>query len=126
MADAVPGGRTTGRTRGRQWAAEFRSSLSASTFIDGSHPSSTLPATRTGRPGGLMVNRSRCRLLLVAPTAVATAVIAGPVPASAAPAPSATGSAIEVVATGLDNPRGLVVGPGGVVLVTEAGRGGPG
>lgn len=73
-----------------------------------------------------MVKRSLFRLLLVAPTAVATAVVAGPTTASAAPAPATTGSAVEVVATGLDNPRGLVVGPGGVVLVTEAGRGGPG
>src|SRR5829696_1385083 len=33
---------------------------------------------------------------------------------------------MDVVATGLDNPRGVVVAPGGAVLVAEAGRGGPG
>jgi adhesin HecA-like repeat protein len=33
---------------------------------------------------------------------------------------------VTVVASGLDNPRGLLVGPGGVLLVAEAGSGGPG
>ncbi|HEX6870266.1 MAG TPA: ScyD/ScyE family protein [Micromonosporaceae bacterium] len=33
---------------------------------------------------------------------------------------------LTVIARGLDNPRGLAIGPDGVVLVTEAGRGGSG
>jgi hypothetical protein len=33
---------------------------------------------------------------------------------------------MQVLATGLDNPRGLIVADDGVVLVTEAGRGGSG
>jgi hypothetical protein len=36
------------------------------------------------------------------------------------------GDGFEVVATGLDNPRGLAFGPGGALFVAEAGRGGPG
>lgn len=39
---------------------------------------------------------------------------------------TASSSRIEVVASGLDNPRGLTFGPGGVLLVAEAGSGGDG
>jgi hypothetical protein len=59
--------------------------------------------------------------------AAATLLVVTASPATASPASStASGSRVEVIATGLDNPRGLIVGPGGVVLVTEAGRGGSG
>lgn len=33
---------------------------------------------------------------------------------------------LKVIATGLDNPRGITVGPGGALYVAEAGRGGEG
>jgi hypothetical protein len=36
-----------------------------------------------------------------------------------------SGGGLTTVASGLDNPRGLEVGPGGAVYVAEAGRGGP-
>ncbi|MEU8264349.1 ScyD/ScyE family protein [Micromonospora sp. NPDC048999] len=58
--------------------------------------------------------------------AVAGFVIAS-APAAATAAASKPGvEGLTVLATGLDNPRGLAVAPGGVVLVAEAGRGGPG
>jgi hypothetical protein len=47
------------------------------------------------------------------------ATVAAPVAAQVAAGPAHT-----VVATGLDNPRGLEVGPGGAVFVAEAGAGG--
>src|SRR5215207_388538 len=72
-----------------------------------------------------MVKRALPATLAVATTAALLATTASQ--ATASPASStASGSRTEVIATGLDNPRGLIVGPGGVVLVTEAGRGGPG
>lgn len=37
---------------------------------------------------------------------------------------ASSGSGLTTVASGLDNPRGLEVGPGGAVYVVEAGRGG--
>lgn len=47
--------------------------------------------------------------------------------ATAAEAETGARSAkVETVATGLDNPRGLTFGPGGVLLVAEAGSGGDG
>jgi hypothetical protein len=43
------------------------------------------------------------------------------------PAPSASAQArLEVVASNLDNPRGLAFGPNGVLYIAEAGRGGSG
>ncbi|SCF17306.1 hypothetical protein GA0074695_3980 [Micromonospora viridifaciens] len=58
--------------------------------------------------------------------AVAGLVIAA-APAAATAAASKPGAeGLTVVATGLDNPRGLAVTPDGVVLVAEAGRGGQG
>jgi hypothetical protein len=61
----------------------------------------------------------------------AVVAVAGLVVASAPNAAMATTSTsgtdgMTVIATGLDNPRGLAVEPGGVVLVAEAGRGGQG
>jgi hypothetical protein len=63
------------------------------------------------------------RLSTIAAVATATLVV---VASPAAAQPTATGTRIDVIATGLDNPRGLTVTAGGLVLVTEAGRGGPG
>ncbi|MFE9958934.1 ScyD/ScyE family protein [Micromonospora sp. NPDC005299] len=57
---------------------------------------------------------------------VAGLVVASP-PSAATAATSKSGAdRMTVVATGLDNPRGLAVAPGGVVLVAEAGKGGLG
>jgi hypothetical protein len=39
---------------------------------------------------------------------------------------ASSGQSVEIVANGLDNPRGLAFGPEGALYVTEAGRGGPG
>jgi glucose/arabinose dehydrogenase len=39
---------------------------------------------------------------------------------------AATGGAPEVVASGLNNPRGITIGPGGAIYVAESGAGGPG
>lgn len=41
-------------------------------------------------------------------------------------APSPAQPEVSVVMTGLDNPRGLAIGPEGALYVAEAGRGGPG
>ncbi|GAB1640148.1 ScyD/ScyE family protein [Krasilnikovia sp. MM14-A1259] len=59
---------------------------------------------------------------------VAAATVVGAAgPALAAPrSPGAPAPRIDVIATGLDNPRGLTLGPGGLILVTEAGRAGVG
>jgi hypothetical protein len=46
-------------------------------------------------------------------------------PALPAPMPVPGRPTVEVVARGLDNPRGLAFGPGGELYVAEAGRGGP-
>ena len=70
-----------------------------------------------------MVRRSLCLSLLIL---AAVALQTGGAVTATADGHSAPGTRIEVIATGLDNPRGLVVTPGEVVLVTEAGRGGPG
>jgi hypothetical protein len=63
-------------------------------------------------------------------TTALTALIAGAVVTSVttfgSPASAEMGFSqrFEVVATGLDNPRGITPGPGGTLLVAEAGRGG--
>jgi hypothetical protein len=49
----------------------------------------------------------------------------GAMTALAGPA-SATDSGPEVVASGLNNPRGIAIGPGGAVFVAESGAGGSG
>lgn len=62
------------------------------------------------------------RIVAGAAVAAALATLVAPVlPAHAAPAASG-----RVVASGLDNPRQLSIGPAGAVYVAEAGRGGPG
>jgi hypothetical protein len=65
--------------------------------------------------------RSRCLVLLLA----LGALLATPAGATGRPATGSKAS-LTVVASGLDNPRGLAVTRGGTVLVAEAGRGGPG
>jgi hypothetical protein len=67
-----------------------------------------------------MVKRS---LLLPLTVVSAVVVLGAATPAAGAPVP---GTRMQVLATGLDNPRGLIVADDGVVLVTEAGRGGSG
>jgi hypothetical protein len=62
-------------------------------------------------------------LTLVASVGAALAVAPG---AAAAHSSKNHTARLKVVATGLDNPRGIAIGPGGVLLVAEAGRGGPG
>ncbi|GAB1692182.1 ScyD/ScyE family protein [Krasilnikovia sp. M28-CT-15] len=58
---------------------------------------------------------------------VAATVVGAVGPASASPVSSGRSAArIDVIATGLDNPRGLTLAPGGLILVTEAGRAGTG
>ncbi|MFC7546800.1 ScyD/ScyE family protein [Plantactinospora sp. GCM10030261] len=60
---------------------------------------------------------------LTVTTIALLAVASAPAGAQAAPIGAARPT---VVATGLDNPRGITVEPGGVVLVAEAGSGGQG
>jgi adhesin HecA-like repeat protein len=62
----------------------------------------------------------------VAAIAVTAVVLASAPAAATASTTKPDAGQLTVVATGLDNPRGLIVAPGGVVLVTEAGRGGDG
>jgi hypothetical protein len=64
--------------------------------------------------------------VLLATVLVTTVVVAlGGAPSVATPG-SAGALRVEVVASGLDNPRGIALAPGGVVLVAEAGRAGVG
>jgi len=69
-----------------------------------------------------MVKRSLSVPLAVLGAATLVAGAASP----AAGAGTASSPRIEVIATGLDNPRGLTLDGNGAVLVTEAGRGGAG
>jgi sugar lactone lactonase YvrE len=68
---------------------------------------------RAGAAGG---RRRRGRRLLAL-----TAILAAAWPAGAQAQPE-----LDVVARGLDSPRGLAIGPNGALWVTEAGRGGAG
>jgi hypothetical protein len=63
------------------------------------------------------------RALLPLTLASIVAMLAAATPAAAG---SPSGTRVDVIATGLDNPRGLIVADDGLVLVTEAGRGGSG
>ena len=56
--------------------------------------------------------------------AVVTTLAAAPA-IGLTPAAQAGGPPIAIIATHLDNPRGLAVGPDGHLYVAEAGRGGP-
>jgi hypothetical protein len=56
----------------------------------------------------------------------AVTALGGPASATrGGPAP-ATGGGLQVVASGLDNPRGIAIGPGGALFVAESGAGGSG
>lgn len=74
------------------------------------------------------MKRPRSMLLAALPAVfLGTAVITAPNPALAAPAaPTAPAQTpvLEVVASGLNHPRGLVAGPFGTVLVAESGSAG--
>jgi hypothetical protein len=63
------------------------------------------------------------RVTLLA-VAVTTALV--PATAATAAAPENNRPRVTVVATGLDNPRGIIAGPDGTLLVAEAGKGGTG
>lgn len=58
------------------------------------------------------------------PRRLLSATLAGALLLALAPAASAAEPVVEVVATGLDNPRGMAIGPNGYLYVAEAGRGG--
>jgi hypothetical protein len=58
---------------------------------------------------------------------IAGTMFAGVVsPVAAAPRGAPTGKKVTVIATKLNNPRGIALGPGGVLFVAEAGKGGSG
>jgi hypothetical protein len=97
------------------------SHLSGPTII-ASRSAASHPNTHTTRFCGFRTARTRytpaMRYSMVA-LSTALAVIAASAPQSL----DAQSSRL-VVATGLDNPRGLAFGPGGFLYVVEAGRGG--
>jgi hypothetical protein len=64
-----------------------------------------------------VIRRTRFRLLVAAAAIIAGVAVATPATAQQGP---------EVVAEGLDNPRGLAFGPDGHLYVAESGRGGDG
>ena len=66
-----------------------------------------------------------CTLTALAVSAAALLITGIPVSAKKAPA-LASPATITVVATGLNNPRGINFGPDGALYVAEAGSGGPG
>lgn len=68
----------------------------------------------------------RLSRVLSAGVVSAALVLAGAPAASAAPAASTAESKVTVIASGLDNPRGITVGNHGWLYVAEAGRGGDG
>src|SRR5215216_3541358 len=61
---------------------------------------------------------------MVLVTRLARSILAGSVLALAVAARAAAADDVKVVASGLDNPRGLNFGPGGDLYVAEAGKGG--
>lgn len=69
----------------------------------------------------------RLKLRFISAVVGVAGLVVASAPSAATAATGKTGTdRMTVVATGLDNPRGLAVSPGGVVLVAEAGRGGQG
>jgi hypothetical protein len=69
------------------------------------------------------MKRRRSLLLAAIPALlVGTVVITTSSPAPAAPAAPAQAPPLQVVASGLDHPRGLVAGPFGIVLIAESGE----
>ena len=66
----------------------------------------------------------RTRLLGLASLGLAASLLAPATAAAASPAHSTSTSHWQVIARGLDNPRGIDPGPFGSLLVAEAGRGG--
>lgn len=71
-----------------------------------------------------MKRRRRTTLAVLAASAVAMLALGG---AASGQAPEPLGaSPFKVVAKGLDNPRGLAIGPNGTLYVAEAGKGGTG
>jgi hypothetical protein len=70
----------------------------------------------------VVMPRKLCILLLF----FGVVVVMGGAALAVAPAGMAADSPLEVVARGLDNPRGLDFGPGGALFIAEAGKGGDG
>jgi hypothetical protein len=73
--------------------------------------------------------RRACRMTALTATlalAVPAAVVSAAAPVSAGPAGRHQGPDVQVVATGLDNPRHITFSPTGAMYVAEAGRGGEG
>jgi glucose/arabinose dehydrogenase len=69
----------------------------------------------------------RTMLAVIVASAAALLALGGAAPAQDAGAPEPLGaSPFKVVAQGLDNPRGLAIGPNGTLYVAEAGKGGTG
>ena len=68
-------------------------------------------------PGGMTREGSSFPLRIVLAAALSTLAIIGP---------AAHAATSEVLATGLDNPRGIAIGPAGRILIAEAGAGGTG
>jgi hypothetical protein len=71
-------------------------------------------------PGPVVTDSPTVKRFSLLPLSLALVAVAA-APAAARPSPS-----VDVLATGLDNPRGLTVTDNGIVLVTEAGTGGKG
>ncbi|HEX6870858.1 MAG TPA: ScyD/ScyE family protein [Micromonosporaceae bacterium] len=77
-------------------------------------------ARRVGVAGGIV------GLAAVVVAISATSAMASPQLAMLASRPTTSTTSVDVVASGLSNPRELTFGPGGVLYVAESGRGGDG
>ena len=71
-----------------------------------------------------LVRRAGVLVTLLALGAVTA--LGGPASAARGGTASASGGGLQVVASGLDNPRGIAIGPGGALFVAESGAGGSG